>query len=481
MDPKTSSGRWLLPTRNRPGNLKRFFDHCQLVGLSTPGWVLVNKDDWEANRHAYLDLQLPSDWAFVVQDTSTLSETFETIWSAIEGFDWVGVVCDDNVPATPGWDTSLLNSIEGWNFVTCNDNWQAPARATGAYVFSGDWLRAVGHLTLPGCKHLFMDDMWETLGRATDTWTVRMDVLVKHEHYLQGTAKQDSGYSRVYDAENFRFDKRAFEAWQVQHLPTTVERLEALKQRYGVAKRTFDVSNVSIMIATPIADGKPEAEYVGSLLGTALMLNQKNIPFTWVVESGNADIVAARAELLGTFLESGFSHLLMIDADMGWDSAAVARLLYARKDFVAVAGRRKRDSPTYALNPLSRDGKFADIRMEEDSASCEVLEVGMAFVLLTRACAERMVEGHPDLRYFNASGAQRCAVFSPMITEERHYKAEDYAFCRRWRALGGQIHVCPDISLKHIGKKSWEGAWSSIWEQAKDFQPAAEVIHGPQT
>ena len=38
-----------------------------------------------------------------------------------------------------------------------------------------------------------------------------------------------------------------------------------------------------------------------------------------------------------------------------------------------------------------------------------------------------------------------------------HRVSEDMNFCRRWRALGGRVWVCPETELTHWGRKSWTG------------------------
>jgi hypothetical protein len=46
-----------------------------------------------------------------------------------------------------------------------------------------------------------------------------------------------------------------------------------------------------------------------------------------------------------------------------------------------------------------------------------------------------------------------------MIEKETgQYLSEDYAFCRRWRDLGGEIFADFDSRLTHVGHASYEGS-----------------------
>ncbi len=41
--------------------------------------------------------------------------------------------------------------------------------------------------------------------------------------------------------------------------------------------------------------------------------------------------------------------------------------------------------------------------------------------------------------------------------ETQHYLSEDYTFCRRWRALGGEIWLDTQGALVHTGAQDFVG------------------------
>ncbi len=52
------------------------------------------------------------------------------------------------------------------------------------------------------------------------------------------------------------------------------------------------------------------------------------------------------------------------------------------------------------------------------------------------------------------------SVSSAKVMMERdtgRYLSEDYAFCRRWQALGGKVHVDTRSRLAHQGLQTWQG------------------------
>src|SRR5579862_9246686 len=119
---------WLLPSLNRPANLRRFFAAYRATGGSTPGAVIVDQADFTANEAAYRALDLPLGWHLWRTDGVTQGDKLRQIWDRVAGCAWVGLIGDDCVPETPEWDRRLTERLDGANFVSCDDAWLAPKR-----------------------------------------------------------------------------------------------------------------------------------------------------------------------------------------------------------------------------------------------------------------------------------------------------------------------------------------------------------------
>lgn len=91
---------------------------------------------------------------------------------------------------------------------------------------------------------------------------------------------------------------------------------------------------------------------------------------------------------------------------------------------------------------------------------------GTGFQLIKRNVFERMIHAYPELKY-RAIHAQdsaapspdnRYALFDPLIdAESGTYLSEDYAFCQRWRAIGGEIWLDLESRLTHVGPSDYRG------------------------
>lgn len=457
MDPK-SSGFWLLPSHGRAHDkLQRFFAAAIATGISTPGYVVVDEADYAQNREAYDALCIPDRWSVHLVKGGCLSDATEEAWKALIEPDtqWIGWLADDLIPETLGWDWHCIEALNGWNCVSSDDGKHAPHKFNGATVWSADLLRTIGYIAVPGTRHFFLDTMIESLAPLTGCWTCLMDVRVRHAHAIW-TGERDSTTFRT---ERFwADDERAFQAWRDHELVPVSERILALAESYGVKMFRPDLKGMRIMLATPSGDGTYDRQYVNSLRETERALAHYGAVVHWAELPFCSDVALARNKLFGQFFRGDDTHMVWLDSDMGWRALDLVTLLMSGHDFCAVAGPRKTVPPSYAVDVSDEHGRPAAIQTDPRSGFLEVTGVGGAFVVITRACATRMVQSYPELAFNGTDSPPEWGVYTPMVTNNR-YRSEDYAFCDRWRAIGGRIFVAAEISLKHAGVFVWEGSW----------------------
>lgn len=459
IDPQ--KGAWLLPSRGRPDALRRFFAACDATAATTHGIVICDGNE------EYCRIDPPSSWRiWSVPEADCFADAMKSGLSIIRSMyepDWVGWLADDNIPETPNWDTKLVGRLKGWNVVNSDDGWQSRSdtqrgRLHGAVVWSGDLLRAVGYMFPPGLKHMFTDTVWEHLGRETGCWQTDMSVMVRHAHAsLTGEEDETTRRNNSFYAD----DERVFAEWCRISRARAVERIFALMEEYGSKIALPDLSGHSVMIATPTGSGRYERSYMKAWRATIDLLRDCKVKVDWIEMPYCADLALSRAKLMGTFIRSSYSHLMMIDDDMGWRPWDVVRLLQAKRDFIAAAGPMRQGYPiNYCVN-------FAAGGVQAHSGGeLEAEKVGGAFVLLSRRCVEQMAAAYPDLEAVTTdNGLPDVFLFDPVFVEsggKRWRFSEDYSFCWRWRQIGGKIYVLPDVPLDHSGPHTFSGALSSV-------------------
>jgi hypothetical protein len=190
----------LLPTLNRPDKLKNTLASMIETQTSTPGLLLIDEGDYEWNETKYLALELPEGWKIQITKARGMGGKVREIWPLIRDHSFVGLIGDDNICKTQSWDKRLIRQLTGKNFISCNDNYQAPARSAGCTIWSMPLLECVGWpIFPPQLEHLGIDDCWELLGRTTGCWTVDMSVLIEHAHVFTG-APMDETHKITYGA-----------------------------------------------------------------------------------------------------------------------------------------------------------------------------------------------------------------------------------------------------------------------------------------
>ena len=194
---------------------------------------------------------------------------------------------------------------------------------------------------------------------------------------------------------------------------------------------------------------------------------------------GDALISQARSLLVAYMLDNPrASHLLFIDADIAFEVEQVLRLLRFDKDFVAgfypvkqidwqqVPQRALAGEPLTSAG-LTYVGTLCDgdaLRFEDGFATA--IYAGTGFQLIRREVFERMMTAYPELRFRKAHELTSrippsdtlFALFDCLIEPDTGvYLSEDYAFCRRWRAIGGEIWLDTRSRLTHSGPQSFVG------------------------
>jgi len=191
-------------------------------------------------------------------------------------------------------------------------------------------------------------------------------------------------------------------------------------------------------LATPLHDGRVHHTYLAGAVQMSAAAPGQLIVGTYT----NSFLPVSRDLLTAQFLRSPATHMLCVDSDIGWSPADVEKLLAANKDFVSgIYARKQADGAPASFLLDTREG---------DLIECQHAAAG--FLLLTRACVERLVSAHPELEYKTPHGAT-WALWSPVFNGKPY--SEDTAFSARWRALGGRIWAHSQVLLRHYGEKMY--------------------------
>jgi hypothetical protein len=239
-------------------------------------------------------------------------------------------------------------------------------------------------------------------------------------------------------------------------------------------------ATTSIYLATPCYGGQAYISYVAGLLELQRTCTTRQVGLHVDLGGGDALITRARAVMAAKFLASDATHLLFVDADIGFTADQVFRLIDADRDLIGGVYPLKRvdwDKARQAALDGLKDLQAASVgyvvrfipsatnSVELDDAGFgPVAYVGTGFMLVKRHVVQALVDAHPQLtakmRDLAGGGPDRVTmVFDTLIEAETgELLSEDYAFCRRWRDLGGQVHADFQSRFTHTGHTSYVGS-----------------------
>ena len=242
-------------------------------------------------------------------------------------------------------------------------------------------------------------------------------------------------------------------------------------------------SPYSLVIGTPCFGGQVSSLYAVALLKLQAAFAQRGWSLSFLLQGGDALVTRARQTIVCHFLENpNATHLLFIDADIGFEPEQVLRLLEFDADFTAAvypikqinwdlmpavvqAGRTPIESATLSY-VVERDTN-QDLVVRNGFVKSRY--AGTGFLMIRRAALEAMIEHYPELRYAHEHRANdpldgsrwRCALFNCMVDQATgFYLSEDFSFCRRWTDMGGEIWVDVFSRFTHVGSFAYQGDFS---------------------
>lgn len=230
---------------------------------------------------------------------------------------------------------------------------------------------------------------------------------------------------------------------------------------------------MNVLIATPMYGGMCTGEYTRSMTEVVVALAAQEIKVSFAFIYNDSLITNARNKLATVFMEHEFTHLMFIDADIGFQASDIVSMLKADKDVIAgiypkkiinwqrIESAVKAGVPTNELQFHAGDlvVSLVDHEMEKEvklHEPAEVFGAGTGFMLIKRS----VLEGLKDKvdTYLDSDGRALYEYF--FLVKDQVLKqqlTEDYAFCRLCRENGFKIYVAPWVRLSHTGSYIFSG------------------------
>ncbi len=205
-----------------------------------------------------------------------------------------------------------------------------------------------------------------------------------------------------------------------------------------------------VHIAMPCYGGMLTESTFMSFIKWANTARQLNIDWTLETMVNESLISRARNTLTAKFLHMpDATHLMFIDADIGWEPWHLLVLLNRDVDVIGGLYPMKTMPIKWVVNGFEGAEEGPD-------GFQEVSKAGTGFLLIKKGVFEQM-DNHPAVKqYKNDIGLdpvydQYLKTYFDTAVRQNRYYSEDWTFCENWRDIGGKIYVDKRVLLRHSG------------------------------
>jgi len=245
-----------------------------------------------------------------------------------------------------------------------------------------------------------------------------------------------------------------------------------------------------ILVATPMYGGMCGGTYTKSTADLASMAAQYGMDVRFYYLFNESLITRARNYLVDEFLRSDCTHLMFIDADIGFDPndvIALSVIAEAGNDKEIVCGPYPKKCIAWEKIKRAVDRGFADkdpenlekyvgdyvFNPKEGSGSIaldqpvEVLEGGTGFMMIQRSALEKFAAAYPQYTYLpdhvrtaHFDGTREIMQFfqAEIDPKSKRYLSEDYWFCQKMWDINVKTWLCPWMKLQHMGSYVFAGS-----------------------
>jgi hypothetical protein len=232
----------------------------------------------------------------------------------------------------------------------------------------------------------------------------------------------------------------------------------------------FDFTKYHLHIGMPCYGGNVSEPTMTSLLRFILMAQQVGLNWSLDTMVNESLVTRARNNLMAKMMtNTSATHFMFIDADIRFQPESILQMMACDKDVIGGLYPKKALPVNYVIN-LKRETKVQGDIFTVDT-------MGTGFLMFKRHVYEQLCKAHPETKYVDDVGLGKqfeptmFSIFDVAIDEKGHYLSEDWLFCRRWSALGGEIWAHGKVLLNHIGHYEFVGDLAKM----PQFGPAGDA------
>lgn len=248
---------------------------------------------------------------------------------------------------------------------------------------------------------------------------------------------------------------------QQQDILKEIAKVQQTQQNSNNQQTQFDFRNVHLHIGIPCYGGMVSEPTMTSFLRFVLMAQQAGLNWSLDTMVNESLVTRARNNLMAKMMtNTQATHFMFIDADIRFQPESIFQMIAHDKDVIGGLYPKKALPINYVINLKPT------VTVQGDIYTVDTM--GTGFLLFKRHVYEKLIAAHPEAKYVDDIGLGKqyepmmYAIFDCVIDERGHYLSEDWTFCRRWQALGGEIWAHSKTLLNHVGHYEFAGDISKL-------------------
>ncbi len=217
-----------------------------------------------------------------------------------------------------------------------------------------------------------------------------------------------------------------------------------------------DFTKMHIHFGIPCYGGMITEPCMTSFLRFILMAQKVGLQWSLDTMVNESLVTRARNNLMAKMMTNDkATHFMFIDADIRFQPESIFQMLATDKDVIGGLYPKKALPISYVINVQPGTQIINDL--------FKVDTMGTGFMQFKRHVYEKLIAAHPETKYVDDVGLGKqfepfmYSIFDTMIDDKGHYLSEDWTFCRRWAALGGDIYAHAKVLLNHSGHYEFAG------------------------
>lgn len=230
---------------------------------------------------------------------------------------------------------------------------------------------------------------------------------------------------------------------------------------------------MKLLIAVPSA--RQWANFFSASFAALIVhLAERRIEYSVDFVFGSSLLPAARQKSVETAIKGGFTHILMLDDDMTYETKTFDYLVSRKLPFVAAGYVSK----IYGAKPLqvwAKDFKGKPASSIGKTGIEKVREVGLGVALLDLSIFANIPRPWFEVPWIDESKLEQVNPDMPVSSVYAHHMGEDYYLCRLMEHHGIPVFIDHDATrgVGHVGDFVFTEAWAVQQAAMKRLYQAA--------